>query len=232
MQRLYEPIITFLSGILTGIHSLTGDWGIAIILLTLGVKVLLYRFNLSAARQMLKTSALEPHLKDLRERFGSDKTRLGEETMKLYQRLGLNPLSSFAGLLVQMPVLASMYRLFLSHGSLMSSHLIPWVNHLAEADYLHILPLAAAGLAFISSLIPVVARKTPDGTGARKRMVMALIFALIPLLITWHSPAALGLYWITGTVFGLLERAFYRTMTGKRLLQKGIPSLEGWSVQA
>ncbi|MDF2927647.1 MAG: hypothetical protein K0R57_6561 [Paenibacillaceae bacterium] len=231
MQNLYQPVITLLSHILSGIYSIAGDWGIAIIILTLTAKAILYRFNLTAARQMLRNSTVQPLLLELKTKYSSDSNKLAEETLKLYRRYRINPLASLAAGLVQMPVLASMYRLFTSYGSMMSSYLIPWVNHLAEADYLHVLPLAAAGLAFVSAMIPIVnspAQGSAPVAGSQipaagGRIITAIVFALLPLFFTWSSPAALGLYWITGTLFSLLERGFYRTRTGRRLLSKGMP---------
>lgn len=226
MLSFYQPIISFLSSVLTFFHTVTGDWGAAIILLTLAVKAALYRFNLTAARQMLRSSAMQPALSELRAKHEGKPERMAEETMKLYRLHGVKPLAGFSGLLVQMPVLASMYRLFQTHGSMMSSHLVPWIGHLADADPYRILPVAAAVLAFASAIIPLAALPGAVGTagtsGFRKKAGLAGFLALLPLLVTWHAPAALGIYWMTGTVFGLLERGFYRTQAGRRLLAKGL----------
>lgn len=225
MFSFYQPIIQFLSSILTTIQSVTGDWGLAIILLTLAVKTALYRFNLTAARQMFRSSAIQPAMKELRARLKGKPEQMAEETMKLYRLHGIKPLASFAGVLVQMPVLASMYRLFQTHGAMMSSHLIPWVNHLAQTDPYHILPVAAAVLAFVSGMIPLAAlpgSESNPSDSSRRRAKLAVFFALLPLMITWQSSSALGLYWITGTLFGLMERGFYRTPAGRRLIAKGI----------
>lgn len=234
MTSLFQPIINLLSGALSGIHAVTGDWGIAIVLLTLCVKALLYRFNLNAARQSIRSAAMQPKLQELRSTAAGDQQHLLQETMKLSQAYGIKPMASFIGILVQMPVLASMYSLFHTHGAAMASQLLPWLSHLALTDPWHLIPILSSALAFVSGLIPLTAAgltpPSPALTQAalqagswRVRAGMSAAMAALPLFITWMAPAALGLYWITGTLFSLLEKAFYRTAIGRRLLLQGLP---------
>lgn len=242
MTSLYQPIVSLLSGLLSGIHAVTGDWGVAIVLLTLCVKAVLYRFNLNAARQSIRSAAMQPKLQELRSTAAGNQQLLLQETLKLSQTYGVKPMAGFVGLLVQMPVLASMYSLFHTHGAAMASQLLPWLSHLALADPLHLVPVLSSALAFVSGLIPLTtASLTPSSPALtqaalhagswRMRTGMAALMAVVPLFITWMAPAALGLYWISGTLFSLLEKAFYRTAAGKRLLLKGLP-LDGAAAPA
>lgn len=223
MYTWFHSISAILVPPLSGLHALTHDWGIAIIALTLLVKTGLSYFNLLVARQQVRSSAMQPKLKELRERLASAPQQLVAETMKLYQEHRVRPFQPFLGLLVQMPVLMGMYGLLVTHGSTMTSVLLPWAAHLAMADPYHVVPLATALFSFVTALIPLTeaaASMNAAVTSGASRWVLAAVVALLPLLFMWRSPIALGLYWMAGTAFGLLERGFYRTRWGRALLAK------------
>ncbi|RNB87741.1 membrane protein insertase YidC [Brevibacillus fluminis] len=224
MQAFVQPIVTLLASLLTAIFSFAQDWGIAIILLTLLVRSLLFPLNLRNARQQVLQSLVQPKLKQLREEHKEDQAKLMQETMTLYKTAGIKPLSTIATSFLQMPIFVAMYGLFLSHGAAMSSSLIPWVVTFAQNDAWHILPTLAAGLTFITSMIPLTSEmitQAPLG----QRIGMSMIMVVVFIMILWKAPVALGLYWMTGSLFGLLERGFYRTSIGKKLLLRGKPQL-------
>ncbi|KZE81930.1 hypothetical protein AV654_09655 [Paenibacillus elgii] len=221
MYTWFQPMIDLLAYVLSWTFDWTRDWGVAVIVLTLLVKGVLYRFNLLAARQQVRSAAASPELSKLRETCGNDPTKLVQETTKVYGKYGINPLSSALSAIIQMPVLMAMYGLFFKHGSTMTSILIPWVAHLAEADPFHLIPIATGLLSFAVSMIPLA--DVAASMSGSKRLLFGIILLLIPLVITWRAPVALGLYWLAGSVFSLLERLFYRTSTGKRLLRRGLP---------
>ncbi|MUG71214.1 YidC/Oxa1 family membrane protein insertase [Paenibacillus validus] len=222
MYTWFQPIIAVLAQALSYLHTFTHDWGVSIILLTLVVKMALFRFNLTAARQHIRTAAMGPHLKKLQQTHAADPNRLMQESGKLYREHEVNPFAQMGGVLLQLPVLSAMYGLFLTHGSAMSSLLVPWVSHLALADPLHVLPVLTGLMTFVVSLIPLTETAGP-APGSGKRAMLGVVLMLIPLLVTWRAPIALGLYWMAGSAFGLLERLLYRTAFGKRLLRKGTP---------
>lgn len=221
MYTWFQPIITVLAQALSYLHTFTHDWGLSIILLTLIVKMALFRFNLTAARQQIRSAAMAPHLHKLRETHAADPNRMMEESGKLYREHGVNPLSQMGGLLLQLPVLSAMYGLFLTHGSTMSSLLVPWVSQLSLADPLHVLPILTGLLTFVVSWIPLTETSYPPMSGGRRAMLGAVLM-LVPMFVTWRAPIALGLYWMAGSAFGLLERLLYRNSYGKRLLHKGL----------
>jgi YidC/Oxa1 family membrane protein insertase len=220
MYTWFHSITSLLVPLLDGLHMLTRDWGLAVIGLTLCVKAGLFYFNLLAARQQVRSSSMQPELKELRERLAAVPEQLPTEMFKLYRVYRIKPFQSMAGLLLQLPVLMGMYGLFLTHGSAMTSLLIPWAANLAMADPYHLIPLATAALSFILGLIPLTESSLQPSLGGMNRWTLASIVALLPLVFMWRSPVALGLYWMTSTGFGLLERGFYRTGWGKRMLAK------------
>lgn len=221
MNAWFQSISSLFYPLLEGLYRFTRDWGLAVVALTLLVKAALFYFNLLAARQQVRTAAIQPRLAELRTRLSGEPEKLGAETLKLYREQGVNPLLSFGAILVQMPVLMGMYGLFLTHGGTMTSILLPWLSHLALADPYHLVPALTALMSCITGLIPLTANALPSASGSSgSRIAMALLVGLIPLAFMWRSPAALGLYWLTSTGFGLAERGLYRTRWGKRLLAR------------
>ncbi|MDF2671470.1 MAG: YidC/Oxa1 family rane protein insertase [Paenibacillus sp.] len=220
MYTWFHSITSLLVPLLDGIHTVTRDWGLAVIGLTLCVKAALFYFNMLAARQQVRSASMQPKLKELKERLANVPEQLPTEMFKLYRDYRIRPFQSIAALLLQLPVLMGMYGLFLTHGSAMTSILVPWAANLAMADPHHLIPIATAGLSFILALIPLTEAAIQPSLAGMNRWMLALIVALLPLLFMWRSPVALGLYWMTGTLFGLMERGFYRTGWGKRLLAK------------
>ncbi|SDD78004.1 YidC/Oxa1 family membrane protein insertase [Paenibacillus sp. UNCCL117] len=222
MYTWFQPIISLLAEMLSVLDRVFQDWGLAIIVLTVLVKLALYRFQLTAARQQVRSAVMNPELKKLRDLHGQNPAELLQETNKLYQKHGYRPFAPFTGALLQLPILSAMYGLFLTHGSTMTSLLVPWVPHLAAADPFHLIPLITGMLSFALSLIPLTDIAAAPSMSMGQKVMIGILMMLIPLFVTWRAPIALGLYWISGTLFGLLERLFYRTTAGKRLLVKGM----------
>ncbi|WP_127585451.1 YidC/Oxa1 family membrane protein insertase [Paenibacillus koleovorans] len=266
MYSWFHSITSLLVPPLQGLFWILHDWGLAVIALTLGVKMVLFYFNLTVARQQVRNAAARPKMLELRAKLSDKPQEMMRAMSSLYREHRIRPFAPFVGLLVQMPILMGMYGLFLTHGGTMTSLLIPWVASLAETDSWHLVPIATASLSFLTALIPLTnvvgadplaasvavgvggvasvgagaGASTGAGTGAGadagagtvgagagvgggllpSRWLLAALVALLPLFVMWRSPAALGLYWMTGTVFGLLERGFYRTAWGKRLLSR------------
>ncbi|WP_159887249.1 YidC/Oxa1 family membrane protein insertase [Paenibacillus puerhi] len=222
MYTWFQPIISLLAQVLSMLKAALHDWGFAIVALTLLVKLVLYRFNLTAARQQVRSAAMNPRMKELREAYGQDPAVLLKETSELYRQHGYRPMAPFVGMLLQLPVLSAMYGLFMTHGSTMSSMLVPWVPHLAAIDPLHLVPVITGLLSFVVSLIPLTEVPGAPPMPAGMKVLMGILIMLIPVFVTWRAPVALGLYWISGTLFNLAERVFYRTGWGRRLLTKGM----------
>jgi YidC/Oxa1 family membrane protein insertase len=221
MYSWFHSISSLLAPLLEAFHTFTHDWGLAVIGLTLCVKAGLFYFNLLAARQQVRSAAMQPKLKEVRERLAATPEKLTAEMFKLYRDYRIRPFQSIVALLLQMPVLMGMYGLFLTHGGAMTSLLLPWAANLAQADPYHLVPAATAVLSFVTGLIPLTGTAlAAAGAGGMNRWTLAIIIALVPLLFMWRSPIALGLYWMTSSAFGLLERGFYRTDWGKRLLAR------------
>lgn len=217
MYTWFYPIAAVLHPLLTFFFELTQDWGFAIIVFTLFIKSGLFFFNLRVARQQVKQAKLQPQIKELRKQADQDPKLITETTLRLYKEQGIKPFSTLLVTLLQMPIFMGMYGLFILHGGAMSSVLFPWVVTLAQTDYLHIMPFLAAGLSFASSMIPLTIEMSVQ-TSKRQRLGISSFASLVFIFMMWRSPIALGIYWTTSSLYGLLERWIYRTKLGKRLL--------------
>lgn len=219
-MALLQGIADILYMVLRGLYGLIGDWGIAVILLTLAVRGLLFAVSLHTSRQQLRQARMQKELQAVRAQCGEDSERLLQETGKLYAKYGIRPISQLASLLVQMPILYALYQLFSAHGSAMSSLLVPWVASFAQSDPWHIVPIAYAAVSFVSMLIPLTAELAGSGLS---RSLLPLLATGLSLLFLWRMPVALGLYWTANKLYFILERLFFRTGWGRRLLYKNIP---------
>ncbi|GED66550.1 hypothetical protein BRE01_02520 [Brevibacillus reuszeri] len=220
MYAFVQPVINILASMLQVFFQFAQDWGIAIVLFTLFIRGLLFPLSLRTARQTLLQGAIRPELKLIQEQYKADQTKLMEETMNLYRKAGVKPFSMFSTAIVQMPIFMAMYGLFFTHGAQMSSSLIPWVASFAQFDPWHLLPALAAGLTFITSMIPLTAEMSTDSS-LITRMLSSAVMVVVFLMVLWKAPVALGLYWTSGSLFGLLERGFYRSRLGRSVLMRG-----------
>jgi YidC/Oxa1 family membrane protein insertase len=222
MSTILQPVISVLNMLLSALQSFTHDWGIAVILLTLLIRASLFMLNLRTAKQQVRQAHIQPQLGELRIKYASDTAKLSKEMMKLYNRYGVKPLSTIAVSLIQAPIFLGMYQLFISHGSTMTSGIIPWVASLGQLDPMHIVPIAGALITFVSMLIPLTSEMAVAGS-TLKRAGLPLIMVGIFAAIMWWSPVAVCLYSATSSLFALMERGFYRTSFGKRLILEGMP---------
>ena len=176
---------------------LTGSYGIAIILVTLIIRVVLLPFTLAQTRSTQKMSALQPEQQALQKKYKSDPQRLNQEQMELWRRHGVNPLSGCLLLLVQFPFLIGFFQALSNFEALADARFLGIL--LGEPNRL-ILPVLAGVTTFFQV-------KVSSPAGAEKSQNAMLVG--IPLLIGWMSsrfPAALALYWITSNVFSVGER--------------------------
>jgi len=227
MTSVLTPFILLLHVLLKVFHTFTADWGAAIILLTLTVRSLLFIVNLNNAKQQLIQTRIAPKLKELRQKYEKDATKLSTETMQLYRASGLKPFSMVISAVVQMPIFFSLYRLFGSHGPSMTSLLLPWLDTLGQTDPYYIVPILCAALQFIGFMIPLTGEhRQQEPVPISKRLILPLIFTAAFSFFLIHAPAALALYWTASAAFALLERAFYRIPFGRKLVTRGVPDLD------
>lgn len=187
--------------LLTWLHALTGNWGWAIVLLTVIIKAIFYLPMASSYKSMAKMKQVTPKMTALREKHGEDKMKLNQAMMELYKTEKLNPLGGCLPVLVTIPVFLALYWVLLGSVEMRYAPWIGWVKDLASPDHLYILPLILAATMWAQfKLNPV----PPDPMQARVLMIMQGVFAVMFLFF----PAGLVLYYIVNNILSIAQQKF------------------------
>ena len=184
---------------LEAIHKLVGNWGWAIVILTIIIKAIFFPLSAASYKSMAKMKILTPRLMQLKERFGDDKQRLNQEMMKLYQTEKVNPLGGCLPILVQIPVFIALYWVLLGAVEMRDAPWIGWITDLASADPYYILPVIMMASMFIQTKLNPT---PPDPIQAKVMMMMPLIFGV---MFFWF-PAGLVLYWVVNNVLSIAQQ--------------------------
>lgn len=185
--------------LLTQIHDLVGNWGLAIIGLTVVVKAAFFQLSAASYRSMAKMRKLAPKMAELKERCGDDKQKMSQEMMKLYKTEKVNPLGGCLPILVQMPVFLALYWTLMESVELRHAPFFLWIQDLSVKDPLFILPLIMGLTMFIQMRLNPT---PPDPMQARIMQLMPIVFTFMFL---WF-PAGLVLYWVTNNTLGILQQ--------------------------
>ena len=166
------------------------NYGVAIILLTIIIKMALYPLTAKQIKSMKGLQELQPKMKKLQDQYKNNPQLLQQEMAKLYESAGVNPLAGCLPLLVQMPILMAIYYA-LRDMTYEGDPSFFWIASLSEADPLHILPVVSALTTYVVSI-----QTTPAEGGGQAKM-MAYMMPLFIGWISWNFAAGLVLYWIT-----------------------------------
>ena len=193
---------TFLSKpffkVLLWIHGLIGNWGWAIILFTLLVKLILFPLSYKGMMSMQKLKDLAPKMKDLKEKYKGDPAKLNAQMMEMYKKNGANPMGGCLPMLLQIPVFFALYRVLLNADELQGAVWIHgWIENLAVADPYYVLPvLMGASMWFQQRITP---NNFTDPLQEKIfqwfPVIMAGMFIIMPF------PSGLVLYWVVNNLF-------------------------------
>jgi YidC/Oxa1 family membrane protein insertase len=198
-------VFTFLSKpihwLLAQLHKLTHNWGWAIVLLVVIIKLLLYPLSAAQYRSMAKMRKFQPRIAQLKERYGDDRQKLQMAMMELYKKEKINPVGGCLPILIQMPVFFALYWVLLESVELRQAVWIPgWIDNLTARDPYFILPVLNAAIMWTTQkLTPAVGM---DPTQQKMMQIMPLVFGVMFAFF----PAGLVLYWVTNGALGLLQQ--------------------------
>jgi YidC/Oxa1 family membrane protein insertase len=181
------------------LHGLVGNWGWAIVLLTVLIKAAFYPLSAASYKSMAKMKEVTPRLTKLREQYGDDKQKLNVAMMELYKTEKINPLGGCLPILVQIPVFIALYWVLLASVEMRNQPWILWVSDLATPDPWFILPLLMMGTMFIQfKLNPT----PPDPVQAKVMAAMPFIFGIMFFMF----PAGLVLYWLVNNILSIAQQ--------------------------
>jgi YidC/Oxa1 family membrane protein insertase len=196
-------VLTFLSKplywLLSLYHSYVGNWGLAIILLTLTIKAVFYKLSETSYRSMAKMRKVGPRLKTLKERYGSDKKRMNQAMMELYKTEKINPMGGCLPILVQIPVFIALYWALLETVDLRQAPFIFWIEDLSVKDPFFVLPIIMG----ISMVIQQKLNPTPpDPIQAKVMMALPFVFTFFFAFF----PSGLVLYWVVNNILSIAQQ--------------------------
>jgi YidC/Oxa1 family membrane protein insertase len=184
---------------LSYVHKATGNWGVAIILVTLLLKLIFYPLSEASGRSMAKMKALQPRIKNLQETYADDREKLGRAMMELYKREKVNPVAGCLPIVIQIPVFIAFYWVLLESVEMRQAPFAFWIHDLSSRDPAFILPAIMAVAMFVQyKLNPT----PPDPVQAKVFMIMPLVMSATFAFF----PAGLVLYWVTNTVLSIAQQ--------------------------
>jgi YidC/Oxa1 family membrane protein insertase len=200
----FASIGRILLKLLQWFHSVFGNWGVSIILLTLLVRILVLPLNVSTFRSTKKMQKLQPHIAAVRERFKDDPQAMNREMMGLWKEHKVNPVGGCLPMLLQLPIFFALYRVLGQSIELYQAPFFGWIHDLSLKDPYYVLPALMAICMFIQQKITPT---TMDPTQAKVMQFLPLIFAVMMVSL----PSGLTLYIFINTLAGiLLQQLFMR----------------------
>ncbi len=195
-------------------YKLTRNYGVAILLLTLLIKLLFTPFTHLSYQSMQKMQALQPKIKALQKQYPKDTTRLNKEMMELYRRNKVNPMMGCLPLVLQIPIFIAFYQVLSEAVELQGAHFIGWINDLSAPDRLFIFPWNLPFVGHSFNLLPLFMigsmlwqqKLTPqtsaDPTQAKMMYFMPVIFGFV----FYNLPSGLVLYWTINNLLTIFHQ--------------------------
>ena len=188
-----------LFSLLDWLHGLFGNWGLAIIMLTFLVKLVLYPLSSASYKSMANMRRVAPQMKRLQERYADDRQKLSQEMMGLYKKEGVNPLGGCLPMLLPMPIFIALYWVLFESVELRQAPFMLWIDDLAAMDPYFVLPLLMGGTMYAQQLLsPTLG----DPMQARIMKMMPIMFTVLFLFF----PAGLVLYWLVNSVLSIAQQ--------------------------
>ena len=189
-----------LFGFLMWLHGILGNWGWAIVVLVITIRIILYPLTYKGMLSMQKMKDLAPRVKELREKYKGDPQRMNAAMMEMYKKHGANPLGGCLPLLLQIPVFFAVYRVLLNAVELQGAPWILWVTDLSRMDHWYVLPILMGATMFYQQKI------TPNNF---TDPMQEKIFKYLPVVFTFFFitfPSGLVLYWLTNNILSIAQQ--------------------------
>jgi YidC/Oxa1 family membrane protein insertase len=193
------PISICLLWIMQHIFNVIGNWGWAIILVTLFVKIVFFKLSESSYRSMARMKDIAPKIQALKERYGNDKQKLSQATMEIYRKEKVNPLGGCLPILIQIPVFIGLYYVLVEAVQLRQAPFMLWIHDLSMKDPYYILPILMGLSMFVTQKL---SPQSPDPMQNKMMMVLPIVFTFFFL----QFPAGLVLYWFVNNCISALQQ--------------------------
>jgi YidC/Oxa1 family membrane protein insertase len=194
-----EAIARPMLAVLKAIHVVIPNWGLAIIALTILLKLITWWPTTKSMKSMKAMAKLKPEMDKLKEKYGDDKNRMNQEVMELYKKHGINPLGGCLPMLIQMPIYIALYSMLGKSVELYHSAFVGWIYDLTAPDPYFVLPLLTGVLMFAQQKLSPT---PPDPQQKMMAIMMPIMFTGISLFL----PSGLTVYILTNTLLTMLQQ--------------------------
>ena len=185
--------------LLKAIHGVIGNWGWAIIFLTILIKAVFFKLSETSYKSMANMRRMAPQMQKLKDRYGSDRQRLNQAMMEMYKKEKINPLGGCLPILVQIPVFIALYWMLLESVELRQAPFMLWIQDLSTKDPFYVLPLIMGASMFIQQKLNPT---PPDPIQAKVMMALPVVFTVFFL---WF-PSGLVLYWVVNNILSIAQQ--------------------------
>jgi YidC/Oxa1 family membrane protein insertase len=200
-------VVQNLEGLLTGLYGIIPSWGLAIIVFTVAIKLITFPLTYQQIRSSKSMRDVQPQLEEAKKRYGKDREKLSQETMRIYKENGVNPAMGCLPMLIQMPIWFGLYGALLNlattEGFIKSEFL--WLPSLAHPDPYYIL----VGLTIVTQFIVQRMMTMPSSDPQQQTMNKVMMFMPLTFgFVAASVPSGLALYWVTTNVFTFFQQLF------------------------
>ena len=194
--------------VLEWLHKWVGNWGVAIILLTIIIKLLFYPLSAASYKSMAKMRVVAPKMQRIKDQYGNDRQRMQQAMMELYKTEKINPLGGCMPILVQIPVFIALYWVLLASVELRHAPFFGWIDDLATPDTLFgvwfgmpigLLPILMGATMIIQTKLNP---EPPDPVQAKVMKIMPVVFSVF----FFFFPAGLVLYWLVNNILSIAQQ--------------------------
>ena len=212
---IFGVISVFFLKALWWIYGLVGNYGVAIVLLTVGIRIVLFPLMHTSTVSMRKMAKVQPRVKEIQSKYKKKKNdpqaraKMSQETMALYKEEGVNPMAGCLPVLVQLPILWALYQLFLHAIELRHAPFILWITDLSAKDPLYVTPVLMTATMWLQQKL---APQAGDPQQQRIMRMLPLVFGIMFL----QFPSGLVLYWLTNNVISILQQEITLFIIGER----------------
>ena len=195
--------------LLEKIHGYVGNWGWAIILLTILIKLVFFPLSAASYKSMARIKEVQPRLMTMKEQYKGEPQKLNQAMMEMYRKEKINPLGGCLPVVIQIPVFISLYWVLLSSVEMRGAPWILWIHDLSVPDPYYILPVIMAVSMFVQTKLNPT---PPDPIQAKVMMYMPIVFSIM----FFFFPAGLVLYWVVNNLLSIAQQWQINQMFGKK----------------
>ncbi|HEU4365344.1 MAG TPA: membrane protein insertase YidC [Candidatus Krumholzibacteria bacterium] len=217
-MQFIRPVSVAVLWSMNQVYRFVPNYGWVIVIISLLTKILFYRLTHKSFKSMKEMQDLQPRLAALKEKFGDDRRRMSEETMKLYKEAGVNPLGGCLPMVLQMPVFIALFNVLSYMIELRGAPFVGWISDLSQQDVLFKLPISLPLIGDNFSLLPILMGGSmwaqsklggsPTGTSTAIPPGFNTLLPVVFTVLFYKMPSGLVIYWIINTVMSVVQQYY------------------------